>query len=48
LVQVGLGRLSLDEFHQVLQARDRSQGKYLAPAHGLCLMGVDYPGGVLQ
>lgn len=48
LVQVGLGRLSLDEFHQVLQARDRSQGKYLAPAHGLCLMRVDYPGGVLQ
>lgn len=48
LVQVGLGRMSLDGFLQVLQARDRSQGKYLAPAHGLCLMRVDYPEGVLQ
>jgi tRNA pseudouridine38-40 synthase len=48
LVQVGLGRLSLDGFREVLQARDRRQGKYLAPAHGLCLMRVDYPEGVLQ
>jgi tRNA pseudouridine38-40 synthase len=48
LVQVGCGMVSLDGFAAILQARDRSQGKNLAPAHGLCLMCVDYPEGVLQ
>lgn len=48
LVQVGWGQMSQDEFETILQARDRNQGKYLAPAHGLCLMRVDYPEGALQ
>ncbi len=48
LVQVGQGLISVDEFKAILDARDRSQCKYMAPAHGLCLMRVDYPEGVLQ
>ena len=47
LVQVGCGQISLDEFTAIVKARERSQGKSLAPAHGLCLMRVDYPEGVL-
>lgn len=47
LVQVGCGQISLDEFAAIVKARERSQGKSLAPAHGLCLMRVDYPEGVL-
>jgi tRNA pseudouridine38-40 synthase len=42
LVQVGLGQISPAEFEAMLRARDRSLVKKLAPAHGLCLMRVDY------
>jgi len=42
LVLVGSGQLSADEFEGMLLARDSSLAKQLAPAHGLCLMRVDY------
>jgi tRNA pseudouridine38-40 synthase len=42
LVQVGWGQVSTQEFGVMLQARDRSLVKQAAPAHGLCLMQVDY------
>ena len=42
LVQVGAGQLSAAEFEAMLLARDSSLVKQLAPAHGLCLMRVDY------
>jgi tRNA pseudouridine38-40 synthase len=42
LVQVGLGELSGPQFAEILEARDRSRIKRIAPAHGLCLMRVDY------
>jgi tRNA pseudouridine38-40 synthase len=48
LVQVGQGQISVDEFKMLLEARDRSQCKHMAPGQGLCLMRVDYPEGVLQ
>jgi len=42
LVLVGSGQLSAEGFEAVLAARDSSLAKQLAPAHGLCLMRVDY------
>jgi tRNA pseudouridine38-40 synthase len=42
LVLVGWGQVSPREFEGFLQARDRSLVKQVAPAHGLCLMRVDY------
>lgn len=42
LVRVGLGELSAQEFESLLQARDRSQIRLVAPAQGLCLVRVDY------
>lgn len=48
VVQVGRGKLSPAEFEATLRARDRGLIKQLAPAHGLCLIRVDYPKGVLQ
>lgn len=50
LVQVGRGQISPGEVEAMRQARDRSRIKQVAPAHGLCLMRVDYAAreGVLQ
>jgi tRNA pseudouridine38-40 synthase len=42
LMQVGWGQVSLQEFEAMVRARDRSLVKQVAPAHGLCLMRVDY------
>jgi tRNA pseudouridine38-40 synthase len=42
LVLVGLGELSTSDLEVQLRARDRSQIRLVAPAHGLCLMRVDY------
>jgi tRNA pseudouridine38-40 synthase len=43
LVKVGTQRLSVAAFEALLRARDRSCIRQVAPAHGLCLMRVDYP-----
>ncbi len=42
LVLVGWGQMTAEEFQAVLASRDRSQVRQVAPAHGLCLMQVDY------
>jgi tRNA pseudouridine38-40 synthase len=42
LVLAGSGQVSPGEVQSFLQARDRSLVKQVAPAHGLCLMRVDY------
>jgi tRNA pseudouridine38-40 synthase len=42
LLAVGRGKLSPDEFKQVLASRDRSLAGKTAPAHGLCLIQVIY------
>jgi tRNA pseudouridine38-40 synthase len=43
LVEVGRGRETPDWFMRVLDARARSAAGRTAPAHGLFLVGVDYP-----
>lgn len=43
LVQVGLGKLTVDEFTTILQSRDIQQAKVLAPPQGLVLEAVYYP-----
>jgi tRNA pseudouridine38-40 synthase len=41
LVEVGRGRITVDDFEKLLQGPPASAGP-VAPAHGLCLMRVDY------
>jgi tRNA pseudouridine38-40 synthase len=45
LVQVGEGRRSPDDMVQILDARDRAAAGPVSPAHGLCLMAVEYDEG---
>ena len=48
LVLVGSRQITVQEFETILQTRDRSQIKQVAPAHGLSLTSVDYPEGVFE
>lgn len=42
LVEVGQGRLSIQDFDEAFRACDRTRIKFLAPAHGLTLVEVKY------
>ncbi len=42
LIRVGLGKMSLDEFHSIIEARKPGLAGPTAPAYGLCLMEVNY------
>ena len=44
LIQVGLGKLSVDQFHGIMEARQPGLAAPTAPACGLFLMRVNYPG----
>ncbi len=43
LIRVGLGKMTADEFRSILEARTPGLAGPTAPAHGLCLMRVNYP-----
>jgi tRNA pseudouridine38-40 synthase len=43
LVRVGLGRMNLDEFRSIMEARLPGRAGPTAPACGLCLDRVNYP-----
>lgn len=44
MVNLGKGKISIEEFHRIIRAKDRSMAGQSAPAHGLYLAGVEYPG----
>ncbi len=48
LALVGEGRLSVDDFQRILEARAKAHPGILAPAQGLCLTGVHYPAGLID
>ena len=43
LVEVGIGKRSIENFTEIWQNQRRDQVKYSAPAKGLCLLRVGYP-----
>jgi tRNA pseudouridine38-40 synthase len=47
LVQVGLGQLVPEDIRGIIAAQDLTQSAPPAPAHGLCLIKVTYPQGIL-
>lgn len=47
LVLVGAGKLSVAEFRDILEGRDKNHQGAAAPARGLCLTGVAYPAGLV-
>jgi tRNA pseudouridine38-40 synthase len=48
MLRVGRGRLSLDEFREVIESRDCTRADFAVPPQGLFLVKVDYPEGLLK
>ena len=44
IIRVGLGKVGLEEFHQIMEAKRLGMAGPTAPACGLCLTKVNYPG----
>ena len=44
LIKVGQGKMTVDEFSSLVEARTPGLAGPTAPADGLCLMRVNYPG----
>ncbi len=47
LMEVGTGKISIPEFHKILDSRDRRKAGRSVPAHGLVLAQVLYPESLL-
>lgn len=43
MLQVGRGKLTLDEFRTIIEARDCTKASFAVPAHGLFLVAVHFP-----
>jgi tRNA pseudouridine38-40 synthase len=43
MVNVGKGRISVDQFEDIINAKDRSRAGMSAPAKGLFLTDIEYP-----
>jgi tRNA pseudouridine38-40 synthase len=43
IVETGFGRMNLDEFEEIISARDRCRAGTSAPAKGLFLTDIEYP-----
>lgn len=48
MIEIGRGKISLEEFEQIINAKNRSAAGYSVPAHGLYLVNVEYPDGKLN
>jgi tRNA pseudouridine38-40 synthase len=46
MIEVGVGKMSLAEFDEVIKAKDRGRAGKSAPAKGLFLSAIEYPGSV--
>ena len=43
LLEVGRGKMGINEFRKIIESKDRSQAAASAPAHGLFLTNIEYP-----
>jgi tRNA pseudouridine38-40 synthase len=48
LLEIGTGKMTVDEFRYVVESRNRSNAGESVPASGLFLVKVDYPEGIEQ
>lgn len=43
MVEIGLGKIEVEQLHEIIQSKDRSEAGYSVPAQGLYLMKIVYP-----
>ncbi len=48
LLQIGLGKIEVQELHRIINSKDRSQAGASVPAHGLYLTRILYPNSIFN
>jgi len=48
MVLVGKGKITPEDFHQIIELRDRGLAGASAPSEGLFLMDIEYPSEIFQ
>jgi len=48
MLRVGRGKLELHDFEKIIQSRDCTKADFSVPGHGLSLVKVNYPSGLLN
>ncbi|RKE90781.1 tRNA pseudouridine(38-40) synthase TruA [Ichthyenterobacterium magnum] len=43
LINIGQGKTSIDDLHEIIKSKDRSRAGTSVPAHGLYLVKIEYP-----
>lgn len=43
LINIGLGKINISDFHTIIQSKNRQEAGYSVPAHGLYLIHISYP-----
>lgn len=46
MIEIGTGKISVTDLHDIIKSKDRSRAGYSVPAHGLYLTKVQYPKGI--
>ena len=43
LIEIGLGKIDIQKFHEIIKSKNRSEAGYSVPAHALYLTNIEYP-----
>ncbi len=43
MINIGLGKIEVDELHNIIKSKNRSESGFSVPAHGLYLTHIEYP-----
>jgi tRNA pseudouridine38-40 synthase len=43
MINIGSGKVSLNDFRQIIESKNRSKAGFSVPAHGLYLTKIEYP-----
>jgi tRNA pseudouridine38-40 synthase len=42
MINIGLGKINLDDFEKIIESKDRGKAGFSVPAHGLYLTQIEY------
>jgi tRNA pseudouridine38-40 synthase len=48
LLEIGLGKMEVEQMHDIIKSRDRQNAGTSVPAKGLFLTGIEYPGTIVK